>query len=240
MTGLLLLFAGGLLGSVHCVGMCGGFAIRLASDAPNWRMNLLRQGGYGAGRLAGYALAGGMAGYLGLRLMRSGTWLLNVQAFLAIIAGTLLLLQGLHSAGVLRGLPVHSRMGGTCLMGQLFVGLRDAVPSASAALAKALWTGLLTALMPCGLLYGYVTLAAASGDPLSGIVTMLAFGAGTLPLMTAFGLGVQYLSTTMRQQIWRFAAWCVVATGLISLARGGQALIAGDDRPCPFCQARTP
>jgi len=242
MSDLLLLFAGGLLGSAHCVGMCGGFALRLASDAPNWRLNLLRQAGYGGGRLLGYALAGGLAGYLGLRLMQSGTWFMNIQAILAILAGTVLVLQGLLSAGVLRW-PRSERSlarGGPCLMGQLFVDLRDAVPSTSAALLKAAWLGILTALMPCGLLYGYLTLAAASGDPLSGLLTMLVFGAGTLPLMTAFGLGIQYLSLSVRQKTLRYAAWCVVATGIISLARGGQALIAGDSRPCPFCRTASP
>ena len=72
MSEYLLLIAGGLLGSAHCVGMCGAFPLSLAAHARGGRGNLVRQVSYTSGRLFAYGVAGAIAGYAGWRLMRSG------------------------------------------------------------------------------------------------------------------------------------------------------------------------
>ena len=93
---ILTMLLAGLIGSLtHCVGMCGSFALRLGADATSWRANLLRQTIYGGGRLFSYAVLGAAAGYGGRQLIHA-TSVVNVQAWLAVIAGGFLVWQGLQ------------------------------------------------------------------------------------------------------------------------------------------------
>ena len=71
MIELPLLFTAGILGSTHCLGMCGPFALAIGSQAPGWKSNLLRQLVYSAGRIFTYASLGAMAGFGGWRLGRT-------------------------------------------------------------------------------------------------------------------------------------------------------------------------
>jgi sulfite exporter TauE/SafE len=98
--------------------------------------------------------------------------------------------------------------------------------------------GVVNGLLPCGLVYAYLALAASSGGPLRGGLTMALFGLGTMPLLTAIGCGGQVLSLTARRRVFQLAAWCVVLAGLLSVGRGVGALqLRGlDEGPvCPLC-----
>ena len=101
MFDLPLIFLGGLLGSAHCVGMCGGFAVMLGAGTPTWRVNLARQCVYSCGRIFTYAAMGAVVGYAGLRFIQLMPPLVDVQAWMALLAGGFLIVQGLISAGVL-------------------------------------------------------------------------------------------------------------------------------------------
>src|SRR6516162_3919848 len=101
MIELPLIFLGGLLGSAHCVGMCGGFALTIGVGAPSFFSNLARQLAYTLGRVLTYSFFGVVAGYAGLWLSRKAGTLVNVQAGLSILAGSLLVFQGLLALGVL-------------------------------------------------------------------------------------------------------------------------------------------
>ncbi len=90
MIELPLVLVGGLLGSAHCVGMCGGFVLTLGSVAPSWRANLARQLSFGAGRLFTYIALGAAAGYGGFRFASTAA-IPHTQAWLALVAGGLLL-----------------------------------------------------------------------------------------------------------------------------------------------------
>jgi sulfite exporter TauE/SafE len=97
--------------------------------------------------------------------------------------------------------------------------------------------GLFTGLIPCGLVYGFAALAASSGTMLQGALVMTMFGLGTAPLMLLAGCAGQLLTVTFRRQLFRVAAGCLVATGLLSMARGFTALlsVAGEAAGCPLC-----
>ena len=99
--------------------------------------------------------------------------------------------------------------------------------------------GLFTGLLPCGLLYGMLAYAASRHDVLAGMVTMAAFGAGTIPALFAAGLGGSALSAAGRRRMHAVAAWCLVATGLVSIVRGASYVTLGGEEPagCPFCAA---
>ena len=94
-------FVSGLLGSAHCLGMCGPFALAIGSAAPAWRTNLARQLCYSAGRIFTYAVLGAAAAFVGLRMARAVEPWTNMPAILAIAAGAMLVVQGLLAAGVL-------------------------------------------------------------------------------------------------------------------------------------------
>lgn len=231
MTELVMIFVGGLLGAGHCVGMCGPIALSIGTPAPAWSLNLLRQLVYSAGRLFTYAVIGAVAGYAGMRLTSSVATLVNVQAVLAIVAGVLLIVQGMLAAGIV-SIPVRRNLPACLAPGLLGAFLRR--PQLRAAFLAGMFTGFL----PCGLLYAYVALAASAGSLVGGSARMAAFGLGTVPLLVAMGSSGSLLGVTARQRALRIAALFVIATGVVSILRGagyigweGGELAAS----CPMC-----
>ena len=224
-----LLVASGLLGSAHCLGMCGPFALVIGSANPAWRTNLTRQSAWAAGRLFTYAVLGAAAGFVGLRVVSLFPGGTNVPAILAIAAGALLVFLGLSAAGVIprRGVGVGGCPGG---------GALRALLTARGTLEVFL-AGMFTGLLPCGLLYGMLTLAAATHDVSRGLLTMAAFGLGTVPALLVAGLGGSILGLAARRHLHTFAAWCLVLTGCVSIARGAGYVHFGDAEPagCPLC-----
>ncbi len=233
-----LIALGGLLGSSHCLGMCGGFALMLGMGRPSLWHNLQGQLVYSAGRIASYATLGGIAGFAGKSLAERVPAIINIPAVLCVVSGLFLVWQGLHAAGWLRRRQSAQPAAG-CLFGTLFATLLK-----YPALRNAFAAGIFTGLLPCGLVYAFVSLAASSGDLLQGMLIMLAFGSGTVPLMVLAGAGGTMLGVTARQRLWKAAAWSVVLTGLLTLGRGVAFLQASTKPPaqrCPFCTtARTP
>ncbi len=228
MANWLLIFAGGLLGSAHCVGMCGGFVLALGGTRPDMAANLRRQLAYGLGRIFTYTAGGAAAGFGGWRLAAQTQALVNVQAALSIAAGLLLAALGLAEAGVLSW---RRRGGGTCPGAGMFASLLRATRLRSVFLG-----GVVNGLLPCGLVYAYLALAASTGGLLLGGATMLCFGLGTLPLMVATGCGGTLLTAGRRRQVFRLAAWCVVLTGVLTLGRGIAFLRPVEGSPsCPMC-----
>ena len=249
MIELPLIFLGGLLGSAHCVGMCGGFALLVGAPARRWRVNLARQIVYSGGRIFTYCTFGAAVGYGGLRLAERWGNVVNVQAAIAIVAGILLVAQGLISTGALHyatrvvrrawagdgAVASHgsSGVGIGCLMGGM-VGafLRDRRWS------HVFLAGVFTGWLPCGLVYAYMALAASTSNLFGGMLTMAAFGLGTVPMMVLAGSGSSLFSLAGRRRLLGIAAWCVVLTGLLSIARGAGFLQLPADAPaasCPLC-----
>jgi sulfite exporter TauE/SafE len=230
MIELPLLFVSGLLGSAHCLGMCGPFALTIGSAAATWRTNLARQLCYSTGRIFTYAVLGAAAAFLGLRTARALSAWTNVPAILAILAGVFLVVQGLLAAGVLR----RTGIGGTATCPGA-TGLQALLRARG--LTEAFLAGLFTGLLPCGLLYGMLALAASTHDIGRGLGTMVVFGLGTVPAMVMAGLGGSLLGVATRRHIHTVAAWCLVLTGFFSVARGTGFLSFGGGEPagCPLC-----
>ena len=233
MTPLWLTMLGGVLGSSHCVGMCGGFAaivgLRTGSLAGNLRAQLI----YSAGRLMSYATLGAIAGFAGQRLTDSLPKMINVPAVLCLAAGLFLVREGLLATGLFARRVTGTSTAG-CLLGPLFSTILK-TPGARNTFSA----GIITGLLPCGLVYAFVSLAASTGDLLLGASTMLAFGLGTVPLMVVTGCGAALLSWAARQRLWQVAAWSVVMTGLLTIGRGvGFLQLQAEPQAvsCPFCK----
>jgi sulfite exporter TauE/SafE len=207
-------FAGGLLGSAHCIGMCGGFAATLAAaDRPFWPV-FLRQVVYNLGRVFTYAFLGALAG-------ASAEWLEGLalgpvrpqQAF-SILAGLLMLAVALGTlTGVRLAGPV-ARAGGAFLA-PLFAYFMN---------ARGWWgyfaAGLANGFLPCGLVYAFLALAAAQDSPPAGMALMACFGLSTLPAMLLVGCGAGWLRQAVRLRVYRLGAVLVVVYGLVTLWRG--------------------
>lgn len=195
-------FAVGLIGSPHCVGMCGGFAGATASQGP---------GGFGAwsgGRIATYAVLGALAGVLGQAL----SWVGLVGAVLsfAMLLWLAARIAGLVPAASFGRSVAHGHLGA------LIQRARRAGPFVF---------GMATALLPCGLVYAALALPIVSASPINGALAMTAFGLGTSPLLAAVGFGAWRLQTN-NMALRRSVAAIVVLAGLWSLqARTPWALV---------------
>jgi sulfite exporter TauE/SafE len=224
-----LLAISGLVGSSHCLGMCGPFALAIGA-ASRGRSVMVHQVVYTLGRLFTYAVLGVAAGFAGQRIVTAFPRLMNVPAILAFIAGAYLIYQGLLAAGVFKKWGVSRGAG--CGAASVFRSLLT-----SGALSSVFIAGILTGLLPCGLLYGMLALAASTGDLVHGGATMLIFGLGTAPLMIAAGSAGSLLSLDARKKLFVAAAWCLVLTGGITMVRGASYFDFGGEPPpgCPFC-----
>ena len=236
MIDLPLIFVGGLLGSAHCVGMCGPLALALNAGNPS-RSNLLRrQLLFSCGRLFTYSFCGAAAGFGGTWLMNNSSGFVVSQAWLAILAGIALIVMGLVTTGIL---PTPTTKWLTGLPCGSFAWLKTFLSSDG--FTGPLLAGLFTGFIPCGLVYAFLLRAGSTGEIWSGLLTMLVFGAGTVPLMVAVGYGGQLLSIAGRAKLFRVAAWCIVIAGAISIVRGGTQLNAksvATTAPCPLCEAQ--
>jgi sulfite exporter TauE/SafE len=244
MTESLLLFPGlflaGLAGSMHCIGMCGGFACAIGGDARGGVAALQRQLIYNLGRVTTYCFLGAVVGHIGFLLVAlcgDDSVVSLVQRGLALLSGALMVFIGLQFFGVFRFRGAVG-FGGEVLSR----ALRDLIkaPGFGAPLAF----GVLNGFLPCPLVYAVAAQAAASGGPLPGFLMMVAFGLGTFPAMLLMaGIGVWWRRapaaaqvqpvhasflpparatrvTDWRQHGVRFAGAFIVLLGMITLARG--------------------
>jgi len=243
MNDLPLVLIGSLLGSAHCLGMCGGFAVTIGVQSQSWYDNFTRQIVYGFGRIATYSLLGLGIGMGSSWLQQYGTSLLPWQAIFAGIAGVLLIVSGVRALGwrlpvlqLRRMMPQKNESPkpllpmleqgnpkcakgkcdqGNCSPVKLFQGLLTAPQKSSLLVA-----GAVTGFLPCGLVYAFLTLAASRANPIEAWLTMLVFGAGTLPLMTVAGMSTQLFPVRWRRFVWQGAAICLIISGALSLWRG--------------------
>jgi sulfite exporter TauE/SafE len=227
----LLIACGGLLGSSHCVGMCGGFVLALGQREPRLGANFRRQLVYALGRVSTYTLGGAFAGFGGWQLARAAAPLVNAQALLLLLAGALVFLQGLATTDLWPKRP-QSHGPSSCPGARPFGALLR-----SPKLPTVFVGGLANGLIPCGLVYAYLALAVSTGNLFLGMATMAAFGLGTMPVMILTGCGTSLLSLASRRRLFQAAAWAVVLTGALTVYRGADLLVHNGLFPEPGCPA---
>jgi sulfite exporter TauE/SafE len=213
-------FIAGLFGSVHCIGMCGGFvglfnqssekipdARGTAYSLGNWLLTNL-------GRLSSYTLAGALAGGLG----GSAVALfdpMHVRNIGLMLSGGFMVALGLYLAGWWQGLKAIERLGG---------GLWKRIqPSLSRLLTqrgwrKSLMVGLIWGWLPCGLVYSMLAWSMSIATPLGGATIMLAFGLGTLPMLIGLAALTNKLEALRRNKALRqFLGAIIICFGLLTL-----------------------
>jgi uncharacterized protein len=221
--GLLAVFLTGLLGGVHCAGMCGGIVGALALQSP--RVSMLHLLAYNAGRIASYTAAGVFTGAAGMLL---GS-ILPLQQALYIFANLMLVALGLYIAGLWHGLARLETAGGR--LWQHVQPLTKKLMS-GASTTRALLLGSLWGWLPCGLVYSVLVTALASGSAINGGLTMLAFGLGTVPNLVAMGYFAASLRPLMQKPGVRIAAGLlIIGLGVLGLMRSGQPIHHHGDGP---------
>jgi sulfite exporter TauE/SafE len=221
---LLSAFLVGLLGSTHCLGMCGGIVSALTLGL---REDIRRSPwslapyllAYNAGRIASYALAGALAGAVsaqifGLAPPAQTRWIVK------LVTGGFMIALGLYLAGWWPGLQRLEQWGGMLWrrvepLGRRLLPVNHPL--------KALAFGRVWGWLPCGMVYAALAWALASGSAAHGAALMLAFGLGTLPMLLAAGAAAEWLKDFVRRPgVRRAAGLMVLGFGLYAiLAPGG-------------------
>lgn len=203
---IIAVFLVGLLGGVHCLGMCGSivgiFTTQLPQDRTRWPFHL----SYSSGRIASYAVAGGLVGTIGKAgmLMRDAV---PVQHLLFALSSLMLVLLGLYLAGLWSAVRRLENMG-SGLWKRLQPYTSRLLPVNT--VPKAFALGVLWGWLPCGLVYSVLVTSLASGSTLQGALIMAAFGLGTLPNLLAIGMFWESIRGWVQSQRVRLTAGLVV------------------------------
>lgn len=223
----LLMFTTGLLGSAHCVGMCGGFVlmysmelsgagaaadIRSSTSGAPMAAHLM----YNAGRILTYSIVGGFMGYAGSFVEAAGR-IRGVQGSALLVAGAFMVVMGLNLLGVI-GRPDmidSAAVSESGLFRRIFnrlLGMKS--PAAVFPL------GLMLGLVPCGLSYTMEIRAASSGGFWQGFTLMAVFGLGTAPALAGLGFVSGAIAARLRRKMYKAAAALVIMIGAQALLRG--------------------
>jgi sulfite exporter TauE/SafE len=218
---LALAFVTGLISSFgHCLGMCGGIvAIYSARQAPTSQTGdkpglLRRIAGFlplHLGRITTYTIFGALIGLAGA-LLDQASALVGWQGVFSILVGLAMLAVSLSLMGVLP--PIEMALAGSSPMGRMrgLFGKHNFLST--------LALGLLWGLLPCGLVFAMLVLAARTQTVWGGALTMLAFGLGTIPTLLGFGLAANLLSPRLRGRLQIIAAVLILLFALQTILRG--------------------
>lgn len=213
-----LIFLTGLLTSLHCLGMCGPIVLAYAANSngaaqANGNSAAFKlHAAYNAGRIMSYVLLGVLAGLLGIAL---GAMLNKVAEIVAIAGGVIMIIAGL---GMLGFIPLPSFLV-TGKAGSVLRKIHGALLRRRS-LASKFALGLLTPLLPCGILYAMFAKASTSGSIANGALTMATFGIGIVPALLLMGSLSSLLSLRLRKGAEQLAAFAIIFMGVILVLRG--------------------
>ena len=201
----------GLVGSFHCVGMCGPLALSLPLSNNSIAAKFTGALMYNAGRIITYSFFGLVFGLIGQTAA-----LFNFQQWLSIIIGVVILLfiivpqkykiqysASSYATGFFTKLRAR--------LGKLFTQKNH---------SSLFVIGLLNGLLPCGLVYMAVAGSLATGDVLESILFMAFFGLGTLPIMWSIAFFGNYVGVGIRQKIRRAYPFMMALMACLLILRG--------------------
>lgn len=208
---LISAFILGILGSFHCVGMCGPIAFMLPVDRSNSVKKISQIAIYHTGRLLAYGSIGLVFGLVGKSL-----FIFGFQQQLSIIIGFLMILV------VIIPQKTFNRYN---FSKPVYKAISKVKSALGAALKKKtmdtfLTIGFLNGFLPCGLVYMALFAAMATGNAANGSLYMAIFGIGTIPLMTTAIYFSHFLKGKARQRIQKAIPVVVVVIGALFILRG--------------------
>lgn len=208
-----MLFAVGLVTSLHCVAMCGGINLsqcvsyRQPEAGGNGASKIKPSLMYNMGRVLSYTMIGGIVGGLGTVVSFSGA----ARGIVAVISGAFMIIVGLN---MLNAFPWLRK-------------INPRLPKAFSRLAQGgkgkkgpFIVGLLNGLMPCGPLQAMQLYALGTGSVLAGALSMFMFSLGTTPMMFGLGAASSFLTGKFTHKMMKASAVLVMVLGLIMVNRG--------------------
>ncbi len=208
-------FVASLLGSLHCVGMCGPFALLASASADKKKAAAIPSIAYSLGRLLTYSIVGAIFGSLGF-VLNAGTSFASWQQSATYVAGGLMITIGI--------IALARHLGMTIRLPQIFSPIQKLLQTGFEKtrnlkpFPRALSIGALTSLMPCGWLYTFAITAAGTGSPLWGTLLMATFWAGTVPIMMALMFGFHRFGTSIQKRLPVVMASLVILLGGFTIA----------------------
>ncbi|WP_085299676.1 sulfite exporter TauE/SafE family protein [Cognaticolwellia mytili] len=204
----------GLLGSGHCIVMCGGISTMLTtaiSDVSK-RKKYTIVFAYNFGRIVSYSIIGALVALTSSMATKE----IGVPVFaLKILAGIFLILLGLYLGQWLMWLS-HVEHIGKKLWRYISPNTKKFIPIKNTRSAFAL--GALWGWLPCGLVYSTLTWALASADAINGALIMFFFGLGTLPALLSVSLGTISVKSLLSNPLFRkLAAILVILYGIYTI-----------------------
>ncbi|MBT8340845.1 MAG: sulfite exporter TauE/SafE family protein [Desulfatitalea sp.] len=213
-TDYIAMFLLGLLGSGHCIGMCGPLVVALPGRFACWYAHVI----YHAGRVTTYTVVGGLLGGLrqGILWLADATpdsaldWTGRAQLFFSLLAAGCLLMMGFNRVGLARE-PAWMAQGMPQRIPGFDVALKRTLDRRN--VLSLLLMGLMLGFLPCGLSYGAFSRALAAKGPVQGALMAASFGVGTLPALLLLGTGVIRLLRRYRMQTELLAGLLMIAMG---------------------------
>ncbi|NQU35780.1 MAG: sulfite exporter TauE/SafE family protein [Bacteroidetes bacterium] len=201
----------GIVGSLHCIGMCGPIAIALPLGNKSVTSRIVGGITYNIGRVITYALLGAIFGLLGQGIEMAG-----LQQWASILLGIALILSVVA--------PVIFR--GKIKLEQFFFGYAGKLIGSFrklfeiSSIPSLFLIGLLNGLLPCGLVYVAIAGAINTNDIFSGVTYMIIFGLGTIPIMLAIPLFGNLIGSAFRKKYGKVVSVFIVFLGIIFILRG--------------------
>lgn len=201
----------GLMGSFHCVGMCGPIAIALPLHGNTTSQKIFGGTLYNIGRTLTYGIMGAIFGLLG-----QGLQLIGFQQKVSVIMGAIMIVSVLFPA--LFKNQYNMEKSWFSLVGKLkkSIGKMFSIRTFS----SLFFIGMLNGLLPCGLVYMAIAGAIGTGGVVEGSLYMILFGIGTIPMLLAITLAGNFLGLAIRNKINKLIPVLVVVVGLLFILRG--------------------
>jgi sulfite exporter TauE/SafE len=204
-------FLFGLISSFHCIGMCGPIAMMLPVDRHNPARKVTQISTYHLGRLTAYGAIGLVFGLIG-----RGFYLAGIQQQLSIFIGVTMILV------IVIPEKVFARYNCSQPTFRLISRIKTALGSQfkNRSYKSLFLIGLLNGLLPCGMVYVALFGAIAMQDAALGVLYMLLFGLGTIPMMSAVVYVQSFLTQPIRNKIQKAIPYVAVCIGVLFILRG--------------------
>lgn len=210
-------FTLGLLGSFHCIGMCGPIALSIPGQTRSPFAMFLRGLLYNTGRILTYSCIGFVFGVLGM-----GATIAGYQNVLSIVLGSLIIIFALFP---------HIKLPGKAK--DLYSGFTSQISKHISTLYKSnsrfssFFIGLLNGFLPCGFVVTALAAALITSTTFHSAIYMALFGLGTLPVMLMMNMAPGYISPKTRSKLRPFSAYFAIIIGLLLIWRGYSMMSGG-------------
>jgi uncharacterized protein len=201
----------GLIGSFHCIGMCGPIAVALPLGKRSLFGKVTGTLLYNSGRTITYGVLGALFGLLGKGIQMAG-----FQQWASIFIGMAMIISVVFPFLFKEKINIEKLMFGYA--GRLISKFRNMFGNHS--FGNLFTIGLLNGLLPCGLVYVAVAGAINTSDVALGVLYMMVFGVGTIPVMMTVSLAGNIISHNLKARINRIIPAFVIFLGILFILRG--------------------